>query len=62
MKPDLDQFLPHVKGARVVPWELDHDEWGIEIEWSTGDKELRHVGSRRDALREAARLRAGKKN
>ncbi len=53
----VDPVLPHVQGATVVP--IRDDEWGVAVTWSTGDHEVRHVGSREVAEREAKRLLAG---
>jgi len=59
MTTSISQFVSHVKEAIVVPIERQHDEWGVAITWSTGDEEIRHVGSRPAAEAEAKRLLAG---
>ena len=58
----IDQFLPRVTEAIVVPIEKQHDEWGVAITWSTGDEEVRFIGSKIAGQREAERLLAGKQS
>lgn len=60
MTAKVSPFLPRVTEAIVVPFELQHDEWGVAITWSTGNEEVRFIGSKIAAQREADRLLAGK--
>jgi hypothetical protein len=45
--------------ARVIPWELANDQWGVAVGYDDGSREAWAVGNRKVAELEAARLKRG---
>jgi predicted glycosyltransferase len=44
--------------VEVIPWETGAEQFGISVQYGTGEAELYLVGTRLEAEREAKRLRS----